>query len=143
MHRNNKPVYILFSIILLLASCHSAVVTPQDARILIISPSAESTSNTDNVTIKTYVERFNLVEKIGQQNSPGEGHIVYYMDATPPIEQGVSALTTEGTYTISTEKTLTWNDVEQGKHTFWVQLVNNDNTPLEPAAAVRVYVTIK
>lgn len=131
------------SLILLLTACHPEPVMPQDARILIIDPAAESTLATQTLTIKTFVERFSLVNKTGQQNVAGEGHIVYYKDVTPPMEQGKSALSADGTYAISTDTSHTWNNVPPGTHTFWVQLVNNDNTPLEPQAAVRVYVTVK
>ena len=127
----------------LFTGCHPEPVIPQDARVLIIDPAAESTVTTSTVTIKTFVERFNLVDKAGQPNSPGEGHLVYYMDAQPPLEQGNSALTPEGTYAVTTETSRTWLNVPPGTHTFWVQLVNNDDTPLEPPAAVRVYVTVK
>jgi len=93
------------------------------------------------VTVETFVENFELVDKVGEANVPGEGHIVYYFDVTPPIKQDEQATTAEGTYAISTELSHTWNDVGVGPHVFWVQLVNNDNTPLEPASAVRVPVT--
>jgi hypothetical protein len=130
-------------IILLSAACHPEPVVPQDASVLIIDPAAESVTTANSITIKTFIERLNVVEKTGQQNKPGEGHIIYYMDVTPPMEQGKSALSDEGTYAISTETAHTWNNLKPGTHTFWVQLVNNDNTPLEPPAAVRVYVTVK
>jgi hypothetical protein len=140
-----RPVgLILFLLILLpLAACHPEPVMPQDARVLIINPAAESTISSNTITIRTFVERFDLVDKTGQKSSPGEGHIVYYMDVTPPMEQGNSALSADGTYVISTDTSYTWNNVQPGMHVFWVQLVNNDNTPLEPQQAVRVYVTVK
>jgi hypothetical protein len=134
------PILLIF---ILAMGCHPEPVMPQTARVLIVDPSAESTLTTNDVTIKTFVERFNLVDNAGQQNSPGEGHIVYYMDVSPPMVQYKSALTKEGTYAISTETSYTWNNVQPGMHTFWVQLVNNDNTPLEPPAAVRIYATVK
>jgi hypothetical protein len=118
------------------------VVSPQDATVLIIDPAAESTISSDTITIRVFVERFGLVDKIGQQNSPGEGHVVYYIDVTPPMQQGESALSADGSYAMSAETSHSWNNVQPGTHTFWVQLVNNDNTPLEPPAAVRVYVTV-
>jgi hypothetical protein len=127
----------------ILPACRPEPLAPQNARVMIIDPPAESTKTTNTMTIKTFVENFDLVDKSGQSNEPGEGHIVYYLDVTPPIEQGVSALTAEGTYAISTDTTYIWDGLKPGTHTFWVQLVNNDNTPLEPPAAVRVYVTVK
>jgi hypothetical protein len=140
-----KSTFLALVLILLALSiaCHPEPVAPQEARILIIDPAAESVIDTTTITIKTFVERFNLVDKTGQPNSPGEGHIVYYKDVTPPLVEGQSALTAEGSYIISMESSETWNNLQPGKHTFWVQLVNNDNTPLLPPAAVRVYVTVK
>jgi hypothetical protein len=136
-------IILLLLIVFPFAACHPEPVAPLDARIYIIDPAAESTITTNAVTIKTFVGKFNLVDKTGQPNSPGEGHIVYYMDITPPLEQGKNALTTDGTCAISTETSHTWSNVSPGLHNFWVQLVNNDNTPIEPPAAVRVYVTTK
>jgi hypothetical protein len=127
----------------LFTACHSEPVAPQEPRILIINPPAESTITDNSITINTFVERFELVSKVGQGNSPGEGHIIYYMDVAPPMEQGQSTLTADGTCAISTEKSYTWDNIQPGSHVFWVQLVNNDNTPLQPPEAVRVYVTVK
>ena len=126
------PVLLVFAF---LTACHPEPVVPQDARILIIDPAAESTRQAGAVTIKTFVERFELTDETG--------HIVYYMDVTPPMVQGETALTAAGSYAASTEKSHTWDNVPPGEHTFWVQLVNNDDTPLQPPQAVRVYVTVR
>ena len=133
--RNQVFFLLVVFVFLLLAACHPEPVVPQDARILIIDPAAESTRQAGAVTIKTFVERFELTDE--------NGHIVYYMDVTPPMVQGESALTAAGSYAASTEKSHTWDNVPPGEHTFWVQLVNNDNTPLQPPQAVRVYVTVR
>jgi hypothetical protein len=124
-------------------ACHPEPVVPQDATVYIIDPSAESVTTENSIAIKTFVDRFILVDAVGQANTAGEGHLVYYLDVTPPLEPGSSALTAVGTYAVSTETTHIWGNLQPGKHTFWVQLVNNDNTPLEAQAAVRVYVTVK
>ena len=126
-----------------LVSCRPEPVAPEEARVLILEPSADSTINYANVSVKTYVEIFNLVDKIGQANVPGEGHIVFYLDVTPPLNKGESALTGAGTYFVTRDTVHVWEKVPAGAHTFWVQLVNNDNTPLEPPAAVYVPVTVK
>jgi hypothetical protein len=89
-----------------------------------------------------YVDNFKLADKSGQANQSGEGHLIYYQDVTPPLVQGQSALSDEGSYFISTAKTYTWENMSAGRHNLWVQLVNNDNTPLEPPAAVRVPITV-
>jgi hypothetical protein len=134
------PVVLVF---LLLAACHPEPVVPQDPRILILDPAAESSQSPGAVTIRTFVERLDLVDAAGQPNSQGEGHIVYYMDAAPALVQGESALTAAGTCAVSAGTSYTWNNVPPGEHTFWVQLVNNDNTPLQPPQAVRVYVAVR
>ena len=73
----------------------------------------------------------------------GEGHIIYYIDVTPPMKAGEPALTASGTYFNTTDKVHVWENVSAGRHTFYVQLVNNDDTPLEPAAVVRAPVTVR
>ena len=140
-------IFSVLSLLLLLAlaitACHPEPVVPQEARIYILNPAAESATTRNSITIQTFVDRFNLVDKAGQTKEPGEGHIIYYRDVTPPLEPGKSALTADGTYAVSIERSYTWSSLEPGTHTFWVQLVNNDNTPIEPQAAVRVYITTK
>jgi hypothetical protein len=141
-----KNLALLFPVVLiltLLAACQPEPVVPQDARILIIDPAAESSQSSSTVTIRTFIERLDLVEKAGQLNSQGEGHIVYYMDAAPPLVQGESALSAAGSYAVSAGTSYAWDNVPPGEHTFWVQLVNNDDTPLQPPQAVRVYVTVR
>lgn len=125
-----------------LSSCRPEPVASEDATVIVLQPSAEATITSDSVIVRTFVENIDLVDKAGQDNQAGEGHLVFYLDATPPTVPGASALTSEGTYYISAEKSYTWENVSPGKHSFWVQLVNNDNTSLEPPAAVRVPVTV-
>ena len=138
----------------LFVACRPEPLAPQTARVLIVKPGPEATTGNSDITIDTFIENFSLVQSDGKavgtmgnevhfDKIPLKGHIIYYMDVTPPIEQGMSALSKEGTYAVSTEMSHTWSNVSQGKHTFWVQLVNQDNTPLQPPAAVRVYVTVK
>jgi hypothetical protein len=81
-------------------------------------------------------------DNIGKQNVPGEGHVIYYRDVTPPTAPGVSALTAAGTCVATTDDFHIWEEVDSGDHTFWVQLVNNDNTPLEPAVIARTDITV-
>lgn len=139
----NLVLLVPVVLLLLLAACHPEPVMPQDARVLIISPSADSTQSASAVSIRIYVERLSLVDESGPPNIPGEGHLVYYLDVTPPLEAGKSALTGEGTCAVSTATTYKWDNLKPGRHIFWVQLVNNDNTPLTPPQAVRVYVTVE
>ena len=113
-----------------------------DATVIILQPSAESLLSTSSVTVRTYIQNFVLVDKSGQANINGEGHLIFYKDVNPPTARGQSALTDAGTYVESIEKSFTWENVAPGRHIFWVQLVNNDNSCLEPSAAVGVPVTV-
>jgi hypothetical protein len=127
--------------ILLMAACRPEPVAPGEGQVIILNPSAGETINSATVTINVFIDNFKLVDN-GQANQIGEGHLIYYQDITPPLVKGQTALTDPGSYAISSAKTYTWENVGAGPHNFWVQLVNNDNTPLEPPAAVRVPVTI-
>jgi hypothetical protein len=109
--------------------------------VLITEPYNVSPVPAGDVTISTMVSNFNLVDKIGQANVAGEGHIIYYLDVTPFTIPGKSALTAKGTYAESTDTSYTWHNVGAGYHFFSVELVNNDNSPLSPAIIASVYVT--
>jgi hypothetical protein len=109
--------------------------------ILIVAPINVSTIPAGDVTIYDLVSNFNLVDKTGEANVAGEGHIIYYLDVTPPTIPGQSALSSGGTYAESTATSYTWHNVAAGYHFFSAELVNNDNTPLSPLVTVTVYVT--
>ena len=140
-----SAVLILFSCsaLLLAPSCRPEPVAPEDATILILDPPAGARLPAGDVTIRTYVEHIKLVDAAGQPYQPGQGHIIYYMDVTPPTVKGKSVLTEAGTCFATTGTFHVWKGVPPGSHVFWVQLANNDNTPVEPPAAVRVPVTIE
>jgi hypothetical protein len=98
----------------------------------IITPGYATTVPAGDVTVSVTVSNFNLVDKEGQAAVPGEGHIIYYFDKTPPTVSGQSALTEAGTYAVSMNTSYTWHNVKPGAYFFSVQLVNNDDTPLNP-----------
>jgi hypothetical protein len=81
-------------------------------------------------------------DAIGKQNVSGEGHLVYYLDVQPPAIPGQTALTAAGTYKDTTDAFHIWENVTPGKHVFSVQIVNNDNTPLDPPVFDQVVVTL-
>jgi hypothetical protein len=85
-----------------------------------------------DIVISSDVHNFKIVDKIGYRTAPGEGHFIYYFNVTPPTIAGQQALTEEGTYAISVDSIASWLGVLPGEYKVWVQLVNNDNTPLEP-----------
>jgi hypothetical protein len=87
-----------------------------------------------DVTVKAKVSNFNPVNKIGQTNVPGEGHLIYYLDVTPPTTPGKPAMTADGTFAETADASYIWPNVAAGNHFLYVQLVNNDGSPLTPAA---------
>lgn len=68
-------------------------------------------------------------EDMGVINRKGEGHIIYYLDEDAPITPGLPAVT--DTSVVSTDTRYLWKSVIEGNHTFSIQLVNNDDTPLD------------
>jgi hypothetical protein len=100
--------------------------------IKILEPADGSEVPAGNVTVVVEVNDFELVNKLGQKNAEGEGHIHYYLDAAVPTAPGKPAVTAPGTYVPTANTSFTWQNVSAGMHNISVQLVNNDHTPLEP-----------
>lgn len=111
-------------------SAPAASIGAQSVRI--IQPQDGSTVPAGSVTVTVQVSGFTLVDKLGQANVAGEGHIHYFLDVTPPITPGQPAVTAAGTYAPTASTSYTWPNVAEGTHIFWVELVNNDHTPLNP-----------
>ncbi|QNT75743.1 InlB B-repeat-containing protein [Dehalogenimonas etheniformans] len=84
-----------------------------------------------SVTLSAFVGNLRLTTG-EHSNVPGEGRVIYYLDVSIPIVQGVSALTAPGTYAEGTSESFTWNNIAPGAHTLGVQLVQNDGTPFNP-----------
>jgi hypothetical protein len=102
------------------------------------TPLASPKPNTVYADIKVTVQvsGFNLVNKIGQDNVPGEGHILYYWAHPPTFPYG-PAYSAPGTYSSpgTAGTTFTWTNWNTTTAAYWVlaaQLVNNDDTPLNP-----------
>ncbi len=99
------------------------------------TPLASPAPNTTyfDVKVSVTVTGFNLVNKIGQPNAPGEGHIIYYW-AEPPTFPGQPAYSGPGTYSTpgTTATSFTWTNATSTYQIYAAQLVNNDDTPLDP-----------
>ena len=135
-------VLTLFS--LFFVSCRQAEpLAPEEPIVTLLAPSQGSTMSSGDVQVRIYLQNFKLTPDIGQANRPGEGHIIYYLDASAPLAATTPATTAANSFKASSETSYTWSNVPPGKHTFWVQLVNNDDTPLLPPVAVRATVTLK
>jgi hypothetical protein len=95
-----------------------------------------------DMPVSVEVFNFNVVDKLGQPNVPGDGHVHYYLDAEPPTTKGQPAITAPGTYVAMGETSYTWTNVAPGTHTLAVQLVNNDHTPLTPPVVDKVTIIV-
>ena len=111
----------------------------------ILSPHNGATVPSGDVTVTIRAGNFRIVDKQGQANVPGEGHVHFYMDAgTVPSSPGSPAIPSapdiRWARVAGTEYTFT--GVPPGTHTFTVQLVNNDQTPVIPPMYRSVTVTV-
>jgi len=111
-------------------------------QVMISSPKDGAVLPQDDVTISVDVENFDLVEKQGEQNSGGEGHLHYYMDVPVPAVPGRSAIAAEGMYAHTADTSYTWQNVTPGEHNFSVQLVNNDHTALAMPLTDKISITV-
>ena len=98
--------------------------------IRIVSPGVAATIPSGNITISVNVRDFTNTFNTNRANVSGEGHIIYYMDVDPAFVIDKAAFTAAGTYNSTSAISYTWPNVQPGVHTFSVQIVNNDNTPL-------------
>lgn len=112
--------------------------------VAIAEPEDDATIQAGDVEVSVDAEHFEVVDKLGEAAVEGEGHVHFYLDAEDiPTAPGEPAVTEEGTYHASATTSHTWTGVEPGEHTFGVQLVNNDHTPLEPPVTAEVTVTVE
>jgi len=94
------------------------------------------------VIIAVSVENFIISARdMGVLNREGEGHLIYYIDEDPPLTQNEPAVTE--TSIVSVDLLHLWKPIPEGEHTFAVQLVNNDDTPMDPAVTAKIVLNIK
>ena len=115
-----------------------------DPSVEITEPADADSVAAGDVTVEVDVSDFDVVDKLGEPPVEGEGHVHFYLDVTEvPTTPGQPAVTAEGTYHATATTSHTWEDVPAGTHTFAVQLVNNDHTPLIPPVLAEVTVTVE
>ncbi|MFB3764732.1 MAG: PQQ-binding-like beta-propeller repeat protein [Methanotrichaceae archaeon] len=117
----------------------SNITTPQA---MIVQPKEGAVLSTNNVNISTNIRNFNLNRGSGGQNITGQGYINYFMDVPVPTAAGKPAVTAPGTYIQSGNTSYTWKNVSAGTHNFSIELVNGNNTPLNPPVADTVTVNV-
>jgi hypothetical protein len=94
-----------------------------------------------SVVIELAVSGFHMnAGSMGVVNRTGEGHAIYYLDEDPPTDKGIPAVTE--TCIVSSELRRLWKSVPEGSHVLSAQLVNNDDTPLDPPAFRSVSIKI-
>ena len=123
-------------------SSSPALLTQLPPTLDIIAPAAGSIVPAGIVTVSVAVTNLTLVPP-ALANVPGQGHLHYYLDVAIPTTPGVPAVTAVGTYQATPGTTATWAGVLPGLHTFGVQLVNNDHTPLVPPVTATATVTVQ
>lgn len=117
-----------------------------EPKVIVVSPVNDSWIPPENdLTIMVEVVNFKLTDTIGAANVPGEGHLIYYNNVDAPTTPGEPAFSAPGTYAVAADNYYTWRNlamIEEGGYGFWVQLVNNDNTPLVPPVLGAVVVNM-
>jgi predicted lipoprotein with Yx(FWY)xxD motif/plastocyanin len=110
--------------------------------VTITSPKDGASIAGGNLDVTVQVYNFIVVDKQGQANAPGEGHIHYYLDVDAPTAAGQPAIPPGGVWAHVASTSHTFANVAPGKHTISVQLVNNDHTPLVPLVVQKISVTV-
>ncbi len=95
-----------------------------------------------NVIIDVQVTNFKLVNEQGRANSPGEGHLHFYLDVDAPLEPDKVAIPANGSWGHIALTTYFFNIVFAGNHTISAQLVNNDCTPVVPIVIAKITIRI-
>jgi hypothetical protein len=111
---------------------------------VITTPQDNATITGSDVTLNIQISNFAITygSDMGgmqtEQNQAGTGHVHWYIDVPVPTTPGEMAVTANGTWQMQDGTSYTWHNVLPGTHTFSVELVNKDMTPLSPP----VYQTI-
>jgi hypothetical protein len=95
-----------------------------------------------DVAVSVDTNNFTITDKQAQANTEGQGHLHYFLDVDAPtiLHYPVDAPT--GTWTSSAATSYTWHNVGRGSHTISVELVNNDDSPLDPPVVSTMVVTV-
>lgn len=114
----------------------SEVQTGGQPSVTITSPTEGATIPGGNVTVTVDVKNFKLVNKLGQMDVTGEGHLHYFIDVPVPTSPGT------GTFVSTPDTSWTWQNVAPGLHNISVQLANNDYSSVIPLAYATVDFTV-
>ena len=108
------------------------------------TPKDGATVPAGNLVLTAAVTGFEIVDKIGTPPVPGEGHLVFYVGVDyVPTQPGRLAHTAPGTFVVSTQPSYTWQGLSPGTYGIAVQLVNNDDSALQPPATAMATITVQ
>jgi plastocyanin len=118
---------------------------PGNPAVSIVSPQNSAALPAGNVTVTVSVNNFDIVDKQGQVNVAGQGHLHYYLDVSPmPSDPAKPAIPPDAhavwAHVASTSYTFT--NVTPGSHIVSVQLANNDHTPVIPLATASAMIVV-
>lgn len=134
-------VALLVLVLVALAACAKSTAPT----LQITAPVSGSTLPAGNILVTVQVTNFDLVNKLSQPNVAGQGHIHYFLDYPAPTTQGQPAIppaSANATWVATPDTSYTFNNVVAGSHTIYVELVNNDHTPLNPPVVESVTFTV-
>lgn len=134
---------LLLLAILAYAAILASAASGMEPLITIMEPKDGAEVAAGDIIVLVQVQNFSLVNKLGEPNVAGEGHIHYFIDVAAPTAEGIPAITAPGTYAPTPNTTFTWTNVTAGIHNLSVELVNNEHTPLVPAVVAMVNITAK
>jgi len=110
----------------------------------IMSPGEGDQVAGPDVEVSVEVSAFVLVPPSGTGTTPGQGHVIYYLDFEPVFVPGQSAIPTHPAvdYAATDLVTHTFENVVSGSHEVVVMLVHDDHTPVIPPAINSVRFTV-
>ena len=110
----------------------------------ITSPAPNSAITGPDVTVEVAVTDFTLVPPSGTDDTPGQGHLIYYLDFEPPFIPGQPAIPDDPdvVYAATHETSYTFQDVPPGLHDVVVLLVLDNHAPVFPPAIDKVSFTV-
>ena len=138
----HQKILMSIALVIILALLSPGCITAMP-ELAITSPADNAVINGSSVTVTVKVENFYLVNKIGQASVPGQGHLVYFLDVVPPTDQGLPVVSSPERSVATTSTTYAWENVGIGEHVLGVELVNNDDTPLDPPVVSTVSVMMQ